>query len=104
MCYHAHGHTKRWSWEPMMPPTTEPTIAEIWERVRTWPAAERIALASRILLSLEREQAQPAAPPDAVRPRKTLADLWGIMATDKPPPTDEEVERIIEEEIMRKYG
>ena len=87
-----------------MTPTTETSVAEIWERVRTWPAAERIALASRILQSLEREQVWPAAQPESAKPKKTLADLWGIMATDKPPPTDEEVERIIEEEIMRKYG
>lgn len=87
-----------------MTPTTGPSVAEIWERVRTWPAAERIALASRILQSLEREQPRPVAPPESAKPKKTLADLWGIWATDQPPPTDEEVERIIEEEIMKKYG
>ena len=36
--------------------------------------------------------------------RKTLADLWGSWATDQPPPTDEEVEKIIDEAIMTKYG
>jgi hypothetical protein len=87
-----------------MTPTAVNGLAEVWERVRTWPAAERIALASRILQSLEREQARPAAAPEAVKPRKALADLWGAWATDQPPPTDEEVERMIDEAIMEKYG
>ena len=84
--------------------TTESNVAEIWNRVRTWPAADRIALASRILQSLEQEQARPAAPPESAKSRKTLADLWGAWATEQPPPTDDEVERIIEEAILKKYG
>ena len=78
-------------------------VAETWERVKGWPPADRIALASRILQSLERE-APRAAATAPVKERKTVADLWGAWATDQPPPTDEEVERIIEEEIMKKYG
>jgi hypothetical protein len=36
--------------------------------------------------------------------KKTLADLVGLFRGDQPPPTDEEVERILDEERMRKYG
>ena len=58
-------------------------------------AASRLSLASKILQSLEAEQ---------TRPKKSLADLAGILETDRPPPTDEEVEQILEEERLRKYG
>ena len=52
----------------------------------------RLSLAAKILQSLEAEQ---------TRPKKSLADLVGILETDKPPPTDEDVEQILEEERMR---
>jgi hypothetical protein len=83
---------------------TENGVADVWARVQAWPAAQRIALATRILQSLEREQPRPAEPAAPPKARKTVADLWGAWATDQPPPTDEDVKRIIDEEIMRKYG
>jgi hypothetical protein len=48
-------------------------------------------LASKIVQSLEHEHFGTP---------KSLADLWGLMATGKPPPTDEEVTRILEEERL----
>ena len=70
-------------------------LQQIWDRVRAWPQPMRVSLASKILRSLEAEQE---------RPKKSLRDLVGILATDQPPPTDQEVERILEEERTRKYG
>ena len=70
-------------------------IQQVWDRIKVWPQPMRLSLASKILQSLEAEQ---------TRPKKSLADLVGILETDKPPPTDEEVERILEEERMRKFG
>jgi hypothetical protein len=48
----------------------------------------------------------PAAPKYYVSPerKEALLSLIGILKTDQPPPTDEEVEKIIEEARMRKYG
>ncbi len=37
-------------------------------------------------------------------PKVLSSSLHGIAATDQPPPTDEEVERILEEERWKKYG
>lgn len=38
-------------------------------------------------------------------PPKVLSSaIHGVAATDQPPPTDEEVERILEEERWKKYG
>ncbi|HEY8505964.1 MAG TPA: hypothetical protein VIL46_15370 [Gemmataceae bacterium] len=67
----------------------------VWREVRTWPAPSRLALASRILQSLEQEQFPgPTASP---------ADLIGAWKSDRPP-SDEEVERMLEEERMTKHG
>jgi len=70
-------------------------IAPVWEEVNLWPADLRRSLATRILQSL---QDQPQARGE------TLADLVGLLASDKTPPTDEEVERILEEERARRLG
>jgi hypothetical protein len=72
-------------------------VKEVWERVKTWPPAPRITLARRILESLE----TPDIP--AVRPRRSLKDLLGLLKTDAPPPTDEDCRRILEEELMEKH-
>jgi hypothetical protein len=36
--------------------------------------------------------------------REAALSLIGILKTDQPPPSDEEVERIIDEARMKKYG
>jgi hypothetical protein len=36
--------------------------------------------------------------------KDAILSLIGILKTDQPPPTDEEVEQIIEEARMKKYG
>ena len=59
-------------------------VSELWEQIRAWPSSQRLTLASRILQSLEAEQCGSAAP------RKSLADLVGLLATVQPPPSDEE--------------
>ncbi len=71
----------------------ENDIQQVWDRIKAWPHPIRLSLASKILQSLEAEQ---------TRPKKSLADLVGILETDQPPPTDGDVERILEEERIRK--
>ncbi len=70
-------------------------IGEVWREVSGWPAPARLSLASRIIQSLERQQAAPA--------QSTATDLIGVWKTDQPP-RDEDVDRILEEEKMRKLG
>ena len=71
-------------------------LAEILNRVKEWPLDMRITLARRILESAE-------TPPIGEPPRTlSLDQVIGILKTDAPPPTDEECERIIDEERMRK--
>jgi hypothetical protein len=103
-------------------------IADVWGRIDKWSSAQKLALMRKILDSLDVPSNTPAQslttgaglsndvvrePRDPGRsqadvgsqPRKkTLADLLGLFHTDAAPPNDEEVERILEEERMRKYG
>jgi hypothetical protein len=54
-------------------------------------------MASKILQSLETEDV--SAPPDD----RTLSDLAGAWKTDQPC-DDEEIERILDDERLRKHG
>lgn len=73
-------------------------IYEILKRVRTWDTKMRIDLARQIL-----ETVVPAQPPLPAQ-TMTLEEVQAIMKTDKSPPTDEECEKILEEERLKKYG
>ena len=71
---------------------------EVLQRVKTWKPAMRIDLARRILGTIV--SPRPPLPPQTM----TLEEIQAIMKTDKPPPTDEECKKILEEERMKKYG
>ena len=77
--------------------------AENWRHrrlleIEDLPADEQFGLAHEILRDLGQKEPTPE------QRREAFKRLEGILATDAPPPTDEEVERILEEERMRKYG
>ncbi len=72
-------------------------LLDVWGRVSRWPEPMKLSLASRILHSLQQRTDEPAD-------RKSLRDLIGLWDRGQPPPTDEEVARILEEERMKKYG
>jgi hypothetical protein len=77
-------------------------IAEVVARVRSWPAAMRVALARRILETLE---SPPVEQPAPQRPRgPTSAEIAAMFKTDKPAPDDATVKRWIDEYRMEKYG
>jgi hypothetical protein len=74
-------------------------LADVLERVKTWPAAQRITLARRILETVG------LSPSVEEPPRRVpLEQVFGLLKTDAPPPTDEDCARIVEEERLRKYG
>lgn len=73
-------------------------IYEILNRIRTWDPKMRIDLARQIL-----ETVVPPQPPLPAQ-TMTLKEVQAIMKTDKRPPTDEECEKILEEERLKKYG
>ena len=73
-------------------------IFEILNRVRTLDIKMRIDLARQILETVV--PPQPPFPPKTM----TLEEIQAIMKTDKRPPTDEECQKILEEERLKKYG
>ena len=75
---------------------TDP-VTSVWREVRDWPPCDRLALASKIVQSLETEDSA------AKREQPSLSNLIGAWQTDRIP-TDEEIERILEEERMRKHA
>ena len=68
----------------------------VYQEVNTWPAGERLALATHILQSLQKEVRYPVSE----ERREALQRLIGIWKTDQI--IDEK--QIIDEERMRKYG
>ena len=60
----------------------------------------RLALATRLLQSLEQEEKPVVVSKDQ---QKALQELIGIWKMEQPP-NDEQVESILEQERMKKYG
>ena len=82
-------------------------MADVLDRVKTWSPPLRIALARRILETLE------SSPVGETLCGKTVEEstrgvpvekVLGMLKTDREPPSDEECRGIIEEERWKKYG
>lgn len=72
-------------------------IDSVMRLVKSWPAEDRAALAGEILRDLERSTLAPT-------PRDTLSRARGLFKTASPAPTDEEVDRMVEDHLLQKYG
>jgi hypothetical protein len=66
--------------------------------VRQWPILEQMALVQDLLKTLT-ARLEPAR-----RPGNTLSRALGLLATDQPAPTDEEIEQWLDEHRVEKYG
>jgi hypothetical protein len=66
--------------------------------VSQWPTAQQIALVEDVLRTISSRVEPPK------QRRRTLDQALGLLATDRPAPTDEEVERWLDEHRMEKYG
>lgn len=75
---------------------TAPTLdrESILRAVEQWPLPDQIALADAILEQAGQLRGAP----------NSFMALRGIAAAGQPAPTDEDVERILDEERMRRYG
>ncbi len=99
-------------------------IDSVLHVVLSWPRERQLSLARRVLdhldetpamaaparplarsvVSVEQIRQMLAEPEDNLDDALSIEELEGCLATDAPPPTDEEVERWLEERRMRKYG
>lgn len=72
------------------------TYREVLAAAASWSAAERLSLIQDLLQTLA---------PDPVGPNERSAAierLEGNLATSEPPPTDEEIDRTLEERRMER--
>jgi hypothetical protein len=77
----------------------EPTeYHTIFETVRHWPPEARRELLRDVRKTLDDDH--PSRPTRGYSADEAIA----LLKSDRPAPTDEECERILEEELMRKYG
>ncbi len=81
-----------------MPATEADEVVDVLTRVSAWPVAQRLALARELLQTLSGDLGSTPTP------RKSLKDLLGLLRTKGPPPSDEECNRNLQEELARKHG
>jgi len=77
-------------------------IAGVLSRVRSWPAATRVALARRILETLESPPVEQPLPRPPRGP--SAAEVAALFKTDRPAPDGATVKQWIDEHRMEKYG
>jgi hypothetical protein len=71
------------------------TILQI---VRDWPPRQRFNLVQEVLKTLTPEETSK-------RPqRRTLDQALGLLATDRPAPTDAEIAQWLDERRVERYG
>jgi len=73
------------------------TVLEI---VREWPPDRRFALIRDLLETLAPVWTEGARR----RRRATLEEALGLLATQSPPPSDEEIQQWLNEHRLEKYG
>jgi hypothetical protein len=94
--------------------TTE--FNDVLDRVREWPAEQRLSLAQSVLASVSEPLLQASAD-DVISAMKAryprlfaqsdtqkLHAILDNATSDRPPPTDAEVKQWIDEHRMEKYG
>jgi hypothetical protein len=77
-------------------------IADVLNRVKSWPAVTRITLARQILESVEKAAGAEPAPELPRGP--SAADVMAMFKTDKPAPDDATVRQWIDDYRLEKYG
>ena len=73
------------------------SLQELKEQARQLPANERLELVRAIVESL---QDAPSQQPERSR---IIKQMKGLLKTDEPAPTDEQVELMLEERRVEKY-
>lgn len=86
--------------EPATEPHAPANYVAILAQVNAWPEAFRLALMRDLLQALT----ATGTPPAPRRRKHGLEHAIGLLATDRPAPTDEEVEQWIDELRREKYG
>jgi hypothetical protein len=77
-------------------------MSRSWQELRK--EAYQLSVSDRLLLveAIVRSLSNELRPRPPV-PKGTLTGLHGLLKTDEPPPTDEEIEAMLEERLKEKY-
>lgn len=73
-------------------------VESVLQLVKAWPAESRIALARRVLESIEQESSTSGLKGES------SDRILGIWSTGEAAPSDEECDRILAEELERKHA
>ena len=79
-----------------------PTYADVLSAVDSWPRERRRALMRHLFETLDDNLVDPDEKDR--RRREALAGLRGMLKTDAPPPSDEDIRHWLDERRMKKYG
>ena len=75
----------------------------ILNTIRNWPLSKRLTLVQDILKTLAPDL--KAVEPDSPRAkRNTLKEALGLLATNQPAPSDQEIQDWLNEHRLEKYG
>ena len=75
-------------------------MESVFQQVKSWPAESRIALARRVLETLDADSS-----PTAVGLKGPSSEqVLGLWNPGMPAPTDTETDRILAEELQRKHA
>jgi hypothetical protein len=72
-------------------------VQGLLDQLKGWPTSDRLRLARMILETLE------AGTPGALPRPRSLRDILGLLRTENPPPTDQECQALLEEELVKKH-
>lgn len=73
------------------------TISELTVEIEKLSVGDRLSLLETIVKSLRRETRKPQFP------REHL-DLFGILKTENPPPSDDDLQKIYLDRLTEKHG
>jgi hypothetical protein len=81
-------------------------LTHVWEQIRNWPTRLQISLARRILDTVDAGEPAGQTPPTESREKRgrPVAELVGLGAGSRAPPSDEQIRQWIEEHSTEKYG
>lgn len=74
------------------------TYQSILTTVRSWSATQRFTLVQDILATLAPQEENQKAP------RHTLPHARGLLKTDRPAPSDQDIETLLKERRQDRYG
>jgi hypothetical protein len=85
-----------------MATTAGPEYTAVLRQITAWPRSARLALLRDVLDTLADQE--EIVEMSTSRSRPALHEVAGLLKTDEPPPTDDQVEQWLEERRIQRFG